>query len=77
MPDVLVRDLDPTTITRLKELAGANGRSLQSEVKEILTEASLFADKLSELQIARRIKASLKNRVHTDSAALLREDRDR
>jgi plasmid stability protein len=40
MTDLLVRDLDPSVIERLKAKAKQKGRSLQQEAKEILTQAA-------------------------------------
>ncbi len=77
MPNVLVRDIDTNILDRLKKRATGNHRSLQSEMQVILNEAAELPKRLSTLEAARRIKASLKNRNHTDSAELLREDRAR
>ena len=77
MPNVLVRDIDTKVLERLKKRAADKGRSLQSEVKIILTDVSNQPDQLSELEVIRRIKASIKNRNQSDSAELLREDRAR
>ena len=77
MPNVLVRDIDTKVLERLKKRAADKGRSLQSEVKIILTDVSNQPDQLSELEVIRRIKASIKNRNQTDSSELLREDRAR
>ena len=40
MPDVLIRDLDSPSLTRLKRRAKRNHRSLQAELRFILIEAS-------------------------------------
>ncbi|PKQ29932.1 MAG: hypothetical protein CVT60_02750 [Actinobacteria bacterium HGW-Actinobacteria-10] len=36
MPDILIRDIDPDKIERLKKQAADNGRSMQAEAKSIL-----------------------------------------
>lgn len=77
MPDVLIRDLDFEVVERLKAAAREENRSLQAEMKTILTAASKRIPKLSRLEVARRIRHSLTHRPQTDSATLLREDRDR
>lgn len=77
MPDVLVRDLDITVINGLKSRAKEVNRSLQAELKSILSEAANRSSKFSQLESARRIRESIKNRQQTDSVVLLREDRDR
>ncbi|MGI8467030.1 MAG: FitA-like ribbon-helix-helix domain-containing protein [Pyrinomonadaceae bacterium] len=76
MPDVLVRDVETTVLEKLKKRASQNGRSLQSEVRFII---SYFVknEPLSDEKVARKIKDSLRGREHSDSAKLLREDRNR
>jgi len=60
----------------LRFKAARNGRSLQREVQIILNEAINF-EPLSDAEVARKIKDSLRGRQHSDSAELLREDRNR
>lgn len=78
MAQVLVRNLEDKVVARLKKRARTRGRSLQAEVKTILEEAAKEApgDFWKE---ADRIRQQLKRsgRKFSDSAALLREDRDR
>ncbi len=76
MPNVLVRDVDEKVLEKLKTKAARNGRSLQREVQIILNEAISF-EPLSDLEVAKKIKDSLRGRQHSDSAELLREDRNR
>jgi plasmid stability protein len=76
MPNVLVRDVDETILTKLKDQAQRNGRSLQSEVLAILTNF-VSSNTLSDEETATRIKDALRGRMFSDSAALLREDRER
>ncbi len=76
MPNVLVRDVDEKVLEKLKNKAARNGRSLQREVQIILSEAINF-EPLSDSEVARKIKDSLRGRQHSDSAELLREDRNR
>jgi plasmid stability protein len=79
MPDVLVRDVDEAALARLKERARGNGRSLGSELRMILERVA--AERVVDIAEARaraeRISRSLEGRPHSDSAALIREDRDR
>jgi plasmid stability protein len=77
MPDVLVRDVDLDTLGRLKERAASKGRSLQAEVQSILTEAVTRTELRAEAEVARIIRSAFKDRKQTDSAELLREDRNR
>ena len=76
MPEILVRGLDPTTVKRLKERARLRGRSLQQEVKDILERAATTLT----MEEARRVSAIWHRRLagqpFSDSAALVREDRD-
>ena len=76
MPGSLVRGLDQKTVTRLKERARISGRSLQQEVKVILERAATTLT----MEEARRLSATwhrrLAGRSYSDSAELIREDRD-
>jgi plasmid stability protein len=76
MPNVLVRDVETSVLEKLKIRAAQSGRSLQREMQIILMDAASFAP-LSDVQVARKIKDSLRGRPHSDSADLLREDRNR
>lgn len=40
MPDLLIRDLQPDTIERLKKQATDNGRSMQAEAKAIIEDGT-------------------------------------
>ena len=76
MGSTLVRGLDEKTIERLKERARLNGRSLQQEVKALLERA---AETLT-MREARRLSDRWSHRLggcrFSDSAQLIREDRD-
>ena len=77
MPQLLVRDMDADTIGRLKTRAKEHQRSLQGEVKAILEEAAARMT-MSEFRAAmERWQKRLKGRRFSDSAKLIREDRDR
>jgi len=73
---VLVRDLKTEVVSRLKARAERNGRSLQTELKEILQTASRNSA-LDARAVADRIRRQLGGRAHTDSVELLAEDRRR
>lgn len=76
MTDVLVRDLSPDVVERLKTRAKRHGRSLQGEVKAILESAApLSMDEAR--QVAERWQQRLSGKIHGDSSELLREDRER
>jgi plasmid stability protein len=75
MPDVLVRDLDDRVLKQLKAAAKTHGRSLQAEIHAVLNNASvrsLAETRRVSVQWLKRLRKS----SHTDSAALIREDRD-
>jgi antitoxin FitA len=76
MPSILVRDLDQKTIRRLKERARLNGRSLQQEVKEILCRAMTTLAMSEARQLSEGWRHRLGKRSFSDSARLIREDRD-
>ena len=76
MPDVLVRGVDETILTKLKDVAKRNGRSVQSELLTLINNFVASAT-LSDEETAARIKDALRGRSFTDSAELLREDRSR
>jgi plasmid stability protein len=75
MPNVLVRDLDVDVLKQLKAAAKANGRSLQAEIHDVLRRANT-----RNLAETRRLSAKWLRRLsgakHSDSAALIREERD-
>ncbi|HET7294190.1 MAG TPA: hypothetical protein VFM88_17315 [Vicinamibacteria bacterium] len=76
MAQVLVRDLDARAVAQLKERARRHGRSLQTELKDILERAA--GQSLPEARaLALRIRRRLAGRRHSDSAGLLAEDRAR
>jgi plasmid stability protein len=75
MPNVLLRDLDEDVLKQLKAAAKANGRSLQAEIHDVLRRANI-----RNLAETRRLSSKWLRRLggadHSDSAALIREDRD-
>ncbi len=77
MAQVLVRDLDAAVVERLKERARRNGRSLQKETKAVL-EAAARPYTMEEARLAaERIRSRFGDRTFSDSAELIREDRER
>jgi len=75
MANVLVRNLDDAVLKQLKVAAKAHGRSLQAEIHAVLENASVRS-----LAETRRVSGQwlkrLRTSSHTDSAPLIREDRD-
>ena len=77
MANVTVRNLDDAVVETLKERARANNRSLEGELRQILTDAARPAEPFDLRALAERIAAMTPDRPQTDSADLLREDRRR
>ena len=79
MGQLIVRNLDDQVIESLKARASRQERSLEAELRVILERAA--AERVVNISEAReraeRISRSLAGRPHSDSAALIREDRDR
>jgi antitoxin FitA len=76
MAQLTVRRIDPEIVRRLKLRAAQHGRSAEAEHRAILervlgTGADDFWAKAAQLRERTR------GRQHTDSASLIREDRDR
>lgn len=79
MAEIIVRDIDPAVVERLRERARKNGHTLEGEAKVIL-EQSAGEEKLSMSEfrkICDEIKSGFNGREFSDSAELIREDRDR
>lgn len=76
MADILVRDVDSKTLSRLKARAKRNKRSLQSEAKSILEAASGYSE-VEARRVLRQWQTKLKGRRVSDGARLLDEDRRR
>ncbi len=76
MAQLLVRGLEEETINRLKKQAKHHHRSLQGEVKLII-EQSLKMTMEEARATAEKWHKRLAGKKYTDSAELLREDRER
>lgn len=76
MAQVLVRDVAPEAVARLKQRAKSHGRSLQTELKSLLEQAA-SSDPVEARELAARIRRRLAGRRHTDSARLQAEGRAR
>ncbi len=77
MANLTIRNLDNQVVERLKKRAKDNGRSLEAELRELLKQAANRKSPEELLAIADRIAAMTPDVPQTDSAELLREDRDR
>ncbi len=76
MSQILVRDLAPEIVERLKERARGNARSLEAEVRVILENAAGQYTTAEFAEVAAAWRKRLAGRAHSDSAVLTREDRD-
>ena len=84
MAQVLIEDIDPIILEKLEVLAKQHGRSLQEELKHILQRVTdLQPDYHTGGDIAKarvavaRSQARYAGRTFSDSAELIREDRQR
>ena len=79
MGQLIVRNLDDRVIDDLKARAARQQRSLEAELRLILERAAAerFIDIAEARARAERISRALEGRQHSDSAALIREDRGR
>jgi plasmid stability protein len=76
MPNILIRDVSQKTVNQLKARAKQHNRSLQGEVKH-LVEETMKTTMEEALLRARKIRSSFGKKTFSDSAELLREDRNR
>ena len=78
MSDLLIPNVDPGTIAQLGQRASQHGRSLEEEVKAILAGAAQPAPSAGWAGVdAIRQRLAASGRTFSDSAELLREDRQR
>jgi antitoxin FitA len=76
MATLLVRELDDELVRLLKQRAKSHARSAEAEHRAIL-EAALRPRGESFAARARRLREETRDRPHTDSALLIRAERDR
>ncbi len=78
MATVTIRNLDDAVVGKLKAQAKANHRSLEAELRELLSAEVRRREQMRRFRVrADRIAAMTPRIPQTDSARLLREDRDR
>jgi antitoxin FitA len=76
MPQVLVRNLDEQVVTALRRKAELHGHSLEQELRVALTAAARLTNE-ERVALARRVRRMTPATVkQTDSAELIRQDRD-
>ena len=76
MAQVLIRDLGVKVVERLKHRARQHGRSLEAELRGIL-ELAAAADLVEARTLASQLRRRLKGPSHSDSVALVTDDRRR
>ena len=78
MGSITVRNLDDNVINALKAEASANERSLEAEVRYVLTRRASRATRIGDFRARTyRLSRMAPEGPQTDSVELLREDRDR
>ncbi len=77
MAQVLVRNLDDDTVTALKVRARQHHRSLQGEIKTILEDAARAAAVEDFRRRAEEIRRSFGSKKFSNSAELIRRNRER
>ncbi|MDP6270058.1 MAG: hypothetical protein QF398_06710 [Alphaproteobacteria bacterium] len=77
MAKLTITGLDEAVIEVLRERAKAHGHSLQDEVRQILAQAVGPPRADNPRAVADRIAAMIPDVPQTDSAELLRQDRER
>jgi plasmid stability protein len=76
MANLTIRNLDDEVVAKLKARAKAHHRSLEAELREILTGTVDRQAREDFLARADRIAAMTPKTYQTDSTLLIREDRD-
>ena len=77
MATLTIRNLDDAVVERLKKRAKDHERSLEAEVRAMLTRESERLSREEFIELAEKIAAMTPEGVEqTDSALLIREDRD-
>ena len=77
MGNILVRNLDDDVIASLKAQAKENHRSLEGEIRFILSDGvSRKSESVRFRELAKRVMDSTADTQRTNSVDLIREDRD-
>ncbi|MDE0154861.1 MAG: hypothetical protein OXS28_04565 [Gammaproteobacteria bacterium] len=77
MGNLTIRNLDDNVIETLKAQARTNQRSLEAEIRYMLTQVAEHRVSIADFRGRTQQIAGMTDRVQTDSVELLREDRDR
>lgn len=78
MGDIRVRNLDDTVVAELKDRAKRHGRSLEAELRSVLTDEA-FRPRRELAERAEQLRDSLRAEygAFPDSTPIIREERDR
>lgn len=77
MANITIRNLDDDVVEELKARARAHRRSLEAELRQILSDAVRRPSRDELRALARSIAGLTPAVPQTDSTALIREDRNR
>lgn len=77
MANLTIRNVNDEVVEILKARAKAHNRSLEAELRELLTAAARPSSPVDLRSLAERIAAMTPDVPQTDSVELLREDRRR
>lgn len=79
MATLTIRNVDEDVVKELKKIAKQHGRSLEAELRRLVTETAERQERRRRFleRIDRTAAMTPKGVKQTDSALLLREDRDR
>ena len=78
MGSILIRNLDDDVISNLKARAEENQRSLEDEIRLLLTEVATRRSQLENFrELSKRAINATADSQQTESVDLIREDRDR
>jgi len=80
MSQLILNNIDPPLLEKLRIRAINHQRTLEEELKAIL-QAAIETEQAAQMKVfseqAAKIRQTLSGQMHTDSAQLIREDRDR
>ena len=78
MANVTVRNIDDEVVASLKAQAKANHRSLEGEIRHVLTHQALRSARVEEFrERTAELHSLTEGLLQTDSVAMIRDDRDR
>ena len=77
MANITIRNLDDDVVEELKDRARAHHRSLEAELRQILSEAARRPHRDELAALAERIAQLTPATPQDDSTRLIREDRER